>query len=213
MSKESYVSSVETAYRHGGQVFLDRLAPLLVLGLAAVATQLVSFGWIPGLRWIASFAFAVLVAIPLRWGFAYVCLRAVRGETPEPRDLVRAFDHYVNAAAAAALVYTAVLIGCLLLIVPGIYIYCRTRFVPYLITQHDMDPVEAIRESWRLSEDHWGAILAINAFGLLLSVFGLLLAGIGTVPAAIWWDLALASYYHAEIESSEVPVAAQSSMT
>ncbi len=213
MSRESYVSVVETAYRNGGQVFLDRLAPLLVLGLAAVATQFVSLGWVPGLRWIASFAFAVLVAIPLRWGFAYVCLRAVRGETPEPRDLARAFDHYVNAAAAAALVYAAVLVGCVLLIVPGVYIYCRTRFVPYLITQHDMDPVEAIRESWRLSEDHLGAILGISAFGLLLSGLGFLLAGIGVVPAMIWWDLALASYYHAELEGSDAPLAAQSSIT
>ncbi len=194
------MSAIETAYREGGRVFLDRLPPLLVFGLAAAATQFVNFGWM-GARWILGFAFAVLVAIPLKWGFSYVCLRAVRGETPEPRDLLRAFDHYVNAASAAALVYAMVIAGLVLLIVPGIYVYCRTRFVPYLVTQENLDPVEAIRRSWQLTEDRWGAILGISAFGALLSGVGMLLAGIGIVPAFIWWDLALASYYHAQVES------------
>ena len=199
------MSSVESAYREGGRVFLDRLPPLLVLGLAAAATQFVSFGW-TGARWILGFAFAVLVAIPLKWGFSYVCLRAVRGEKPEPRDLLRAFDHYVNVASAAALVYAMVLVGLVLLVVPGIYVYCRTRFVPYLITQEDLDPIEAIRRSWSMTEDHLGSILGISAFGLLLSGVGMLLAGLGMVPAFIWWDLALASYYHAQVESPAVPL-------
>lgn len=204
MSRDASMSSVEVAYRQGGRVFLDRLPPLLVLGLAAAAAQFVSFG--TGARWILGFAFAVLVAIPLKWGFSYACLRAVRGETPEPRDLLRAFDHYVNAASAAALVYVMVIAGCVLLIVPGIYVYCRTRFVPYLVTQEDLDPIEAIRRSWRMTEDHLGSILGISAFGLLLSGVGLLLAGIGIVPAFIWWDLALASYYHSAVESPGAPL-------
>ena len=206
MSRDASMSSVEAAYRHGLQVFRDHLPPLLVLGLAAAATQFVSLTWVPGLRWVVAFAFAVLVAIPLRWGFAFVCLRAVRGDTPEPRDLLRAFDHYVNAAAAAALVYAGVILGLVLLVVPGIYFYCRTRFVPYLVTQQNVEPLEAIRQSWMLTEDHVVPIFGICAVGFLLSAFGLLLAGIGAVPALIWWDLALASYYHAELESSDAPL-------
>lgn len=199
------MSAVEGAYREGGRVFLDRLPPLLVFGLAAAATQFVNFGW-TGARWILGFAFAVLVAIPLKWGFSYVCLRAVRGENSEPRDLLRGFDHYVNVAAAGAMVYAMVVAGLVLLVVPGIYLYCRTRFVPYLVTQENLDPVEAIRRSWHMTEDHLGAILGISAFGLLLSGVGTLLAGIGVVPAFIWWDLALASYYHARVESADAPL-------
>jgi hypothetical protein len=196
MAREmSLGSTIQDAYRSAGQVFLLRLPILLVLGLAAAAVQLVSWRWAPGLG-LAGFAFSVLLAIPLKWGFSYVCLRAVRDEVVEPRDVLRAFDHYVNAAAAAALVLAMVTLGLVLLIVPGVYLYCRTRFVPYLVTHEDMDALEAIRTSWHLTEDHLGAIFGISVVGLLLSGLGMLFAGIGALPALILWDLALASYYH-----------------
>jgi hypothetical protein len=195
MSREtSRGSMIQRVYRHAGQVFVERLPILLVLGLASAAVQLVSLRWEPD-GWVLGFAFSVLLAIPLKWGYSYVCLRAVREDSLEPRDMLRAFDHYVNAAAAAALVLAMVSIGLVLLVVPGIYVYCRTRFVPYLVTHEDIDAVEAIRTSWRMTEDHLGPIFGISVVGVLLSGVGLLFAWIGIVPALILWDLALASYY------------------
>ena len=123
MSNQTSGSTVERAYREGFQVFQEHVPVLLVLGLAACAAQFMRFEWIPGFGWLFGSAFAVLVEIPLEWGFAFVCLRAVRGETPVPRDMLRAFDHWVNAAAAAAMVYAMVVVGLVLLVVPGVYVY------------------------------------------------------------------------------------------
>jgi hypothetical protein len=183
-----------------------------VLGLAAAALELATLRWGPGMRFSVGLAVSVLLAITLGWGFSYACLRAVRGDTPEPRDLLRPFDHYGRTVAAVALVHAMVLIGLVLLVVPGIYAYCRTRFVRYLMTEQAMDPIEAIRESWRMSEPHLAPILGISAVGAAMSCVGLLFAGIGMIPASIWWDLALASYFHEEVLADRAPLEAGDSV-
>jgi hypothetical protein len=212
MSWERSMAAIEAAFRRGLQVFRDHWPTLLVLGLAAGALELASLRWGPGFRWSIGLAISVLLAIPLRWGFSYACLRAVRGEAPEPRDLLRPFDAYGRTVIAVALVHAMVLIGFVLLIVPGIYLYCRTRFVRYLMTEQSLDPVEAIRESWRMSELHMLPILGISAAGVALSGVGVLFAGIGVIPASIWWDLALASYFHEEVTTADASLEAGDSV-
>ena len=65
--------------------------------------------------------------------------------------------------------------------------------------------VDAIRESFRLTRGLEGTILGIIVAGLLASGLGLAMLGLGLVPALIWWDLAMASLYHAEVLPSSEP--------
>jgi hypothetical protein len=204
LARELPEPAVGACYRHGGRAFLAELPILLVLGLVTAGAVCASWALLGGRGPVAlaGLAFSVLVAIPLKWGFFYVCLRAVRGEAPEGRDLLRAFERHREAAVAAAAVGLLTFLGVCLLVVPGIVLACRFAFVPYLLTDEGLDAQEALRESWRLTRGRSWTIFGIGAMGSLLSLVGLAAGGIGLLPAQMWWDLALASFYHAEIEPS-----------
>lgn len=195
---------VGACYRHAGRAFLDEVPLLLVLGLVTAAVGAAGWAWMGtrGVLGLAGLVFTVLVAIPVKWGFYHVCLRVVRGEEAEGRDLLRPFDRHRDAAAAAAVVWLATTVGFCLLVVPGVVLWCRFAFVPYLLTDEGMSAEEALRTSWRLTRGRSWTLFGIGAFGLVLCAVGLAAAGVGVLPALVWWDLAMAAYYHAEVEPS-----------
>jgi uncharacterized membrane protein len=98
-----------------------------------------------------------------------------------------------------------VLLGLILLIVPGIIWGLKYMFTPYLIIDRGLMPMEAIRESGRITQGHkWElfllglALAGINILGLLCLIVGLFV----TVPVS-----ALASVYayrFLERQSSEI---------
>ena len=207
MPEEGSAAAIESAYRDGGRAFLRHLPLLLVLGLAVSAARLATVGWVPGRIGVVSLALLLLVVIPLQWGYALLCLRAVRQEEVVACDMLRPFDRYTNTLIAIASVHALVLLGLVLLVVPGIYFYCRTRFVPYLVLQENLEATEALSTSWEMTEGHVsGQILGITLVGWVLTLLGFLLAGLGVTPALIWWELALASYYQSVLASGDESV-------
>jgi len=148
-------------------------------------------------------AFAAFVAGPLQDGFAYVCLRAVRGVPAPAHFALRVLDNYRESVAAGVLVFLLTLFGLALFLLPGILIYCRTRFVPYLVVEEGLDAVDAIQESFRLTRWHSLVILGMTARGTAGCAAGLLYLGIGVIPALTQWELARASLYHAVVLPSE----------
>ncbi len=81
-----------------------------------------------------------------------------------------------------------VFLGLLLLVVPGIIAAVGLGFAPYLVVDRGKGPIEALKESWRLTEGHKGqlfllalALTGINILGLLALVVGVL------VSAPVTW--------------------------
>ena len=194
-----------SCYRHGLDVLVAYLPVLLVLGVvvAALTAAGTSLTRQDGMLGLVGMAFGSFIALPARWGYYAVCLQGVRGRAASEDDLARVRDHYAAIVVAGVLVTLMVIAGLVLLVVPGIWVYCRTRFVPYLVVRESLGAVEAISESFRLTRGLTGTILGITALGLAASFVGLLMLGLGLLPALIWWDLALASLYHAVIVSPE----------
>ncbi len=91
------------------------------------------------------------------------------------------FWKYVGASI---LVGVIVVIGFILLIVPGIIWALRYMFVPYLVMDRKLKPFEALKESARITYGHkWqllgliGLIVLINILGALALLVGLLVSG------------------------------------
>lgn len=81
------------------------------------------------------------------------------------------------------LVGIAVIIGFILLIVPGVILALGLMFTSYLIIDKNRGPIEAMKESWRITKgNRWNlfllvlAIIGINILGLLALVVGLLVS-------------------------------------
>ena len=79
----------------------------------------------------------------------------------------------------------AIALGFLALIIPGIILSMGLAFVPYLVVDRGLGPIEAMKESWRITKGHkWQllllflALLGINLLGILALIIGIFV----TVP-------------------------------
>lgn len=155
---------------------------------------------------IFALAYWFLLFNPIDYGAAFVFLKAVRGESLEVKDMFFAFQHYWNVVLAELLATAIVVIGLFLLIVPGIIFACKLAFVKYLVLDKKLDPVEAVKESWRMTRGHSWKIFFIGLLAVPIAILGLILFFVGIIPATMWIRCSFASIYFA-VSSMETQTA------
>jgi len=67
-----------------------------------------------------------------------------------------------------------------------------------------MDVIEAVKESWRITDGHAWTVFLIALLGIPICILGLLLFGVGIIFAGIWIGLAFASLYYAVSKSRKI---------
>ncbi len=150
-----------------------------------------------------SLAYWLLLFAPITYGAALVFLKAVRNEPVEVKDMFSTFENFLNVVLAHLLVVAIVGIGIFLLIVPGIIFACRLAFVRYLVVDRKMEPVEAVKESWRMTRGHATSIFFMGLLAIGLVIAGLICFVVGVIPAVIWIRCAFASMYYAVSKLTE----------
>ncbi len=117
-------------------------------------------------------------------------------------------QHFLPYLAASILSFIAIGLGLILLIVPGIIISIMLWFVAYLVIDRNLGPIEAMKESARITKGHkwdlfvFGILLGlINVLGFLLLFIGLLV----TIPLSM---LAMVHAYRTLAGSASVPAPA-----
>lgn len=144
--------------------------------------------------------YTVLVMWPLLVGVASAFLKAVRGRDPELDDMLDGFRTYVNAVGGM-LVYTVlVIVGLILLIVPGVVALVRLVFTPFLIVDRGLDPIQAVKASWEETRGYGWSLFGLLLVNLVIMVVGLLLLIVGVFVAMVWVWASVASYYHAVLD-------------
>ena len=120
-------------------------------------------------------------------GFIKVCLEFIRGQKTKVADLYKYYNNsslLLNYIAGSFLSGIIILLGFLALIIPGIYISIRLQFVTYLIIDKGLGPIEAIKESWRMTKNQvWNLFL----FGIILGLINL--AGILALIFGLFWSI------------------------
>lgn len=152
-----------------------------------------------------SFIYAVLLAAAgpgsplgliadtvLRVAVIYVLLRMVDSHTPTFADLLVPFRTYkilLNFVIGSLLYALAVIVGLLLLILPGIYLLVRLQYYSYLLVEHEnMTAVEALRKSMEMTRGKFWRLFGFLLIVILVNIIGALLLGIGlfvTVPTTL----------------------------
>lgn len=95
---------------------------------------------------------------------------------------------------AHILTLIAVTLGMLALIVPGIIIAMGLAFVPYLVVERGLGPVEALKESWRITKGH-----KMQIFLLVLALIGINILGLMALVVGVFvtFPLTLLAFAHA----------------
>ncbi|MFP6583919.1 MAG: hypothetical protein VCD00_15375 [Candidatus Hydrogenedentota bacterium] len=156
---------------------------------------------------IFSFFYGILITAPLKYGVDYTYLRAARNDPLDIVDMFAFIRNYIHAVMATILVGIIVTIGFIFFIIPGIYLACKLAFTPYLIVDRRLNVIDALQESWEMTDGHAFKVFMIGLLGIPITLGGLMLMIVGIIPAIMWVKLAYASLYHAiefeeEIEAS-----------
>lgn len=124
-----------------------------------------------------------LVSIFFMAGMLRIMLTAVDGKTPEFSHLFSEGKSFLRLLGTAILVNIAVIVGLILLVIPGIYVGIRLFFALTLVVDKGLGPIAALQESWRMTEGNvfhllklWLVFIGLTILGVLALIVGLLVA-------------------------------------
>jgi hypothetical protein len=167
---------VGDALRFGWRTTMKNLKPLLIIGgigafLSLLHQALTRYGQ-PGLSWLLALAIEV-VQVGVALAMVRVALKLHDGQPVDlerPGALVGDFFTYLLTSVLYGLIVAG---GLVLLLVPGVIWGLKYGFAPFAVADEKRDPVEALRESSRLTRGEKGRL-----FGFALALFGVNLLGV-----------------------------------
>lgn len=231
---EQQEPSVLGSYGHGWETLRAHFGRLILILILFVILQMPasadSIGGLGDFGSVLATLYQLLVVGPLTFGLSYTFLVAVRGSSPDVGDLFAPFQRsYVSAVVASVLLPIVLVIaalpmagalaiaflgdapspilvaGAALLVCLPVFAAVRLSFVPYLLVEEGLGPVEALGESWARTQPVQLQIFGIELLSGPLLLLGLLLFVVGVVPAMILAGLALATLYDDVSSGTQVP--------
>lgn len=184
----------ETFKEHIGFMVAVFLIHSLVTGSGNIFD---SDGWFGNLGQLIMF----LVAGPMTAGTYAVSLSILRGAEPDLGLLFSGFREFGRAFGVFALYTILVVVGLILLLVPGIYIAVALAPAMYLVMEDDLEVTDTLRKAWAMTEGYRGrifvvalAVVGINILGVLALVVGVIFTGALSllIGAALYEELARA---------------------
>ena len=171
-----------------------------IFGLASIGAFAVFIG-------LLALAYTFLALPVVRYGAKMIFVESIRKMKPDFEWLIKGFwTNYLNIILANLLVFALVAIGLFALLVPGIIIACRLAFVPYIVMDKKLDPIESVELSWKLTRGHGWTIFLMGFVSFFIYIFGLMLFLVGILPATIWVKSAFATLYQSVLNEKEKPV-------
>jgi uncharacterized membrane protein len=175
--------------------------PLFLVGTILVAIGvpwLIDWGASVALDEGGQFAMGLVslaTSATLTLGLAKIYLRFRDGERPIFENLFDGLAHFHKYLGACIIVSFAVMMGLLLLIVPGIVFLIRLWFLGFVIVDSKAGPLEAIQQSWDISRGHTKSLLGFFFILIGLNLLGLICLGVGVLVTLPISGLALAHIY------------------
>jgi uncharacterized membrane protein len=210
-------STVGGSYGYGWKQFLKYFLELFLISIIVLLVQAplgglgaITNGHGPAIMFFVFFlqlfvlAYAILFLAPIDYGASFAFLKGIRNEKVEIRDMFSGFENYLNVVLANILVGFLVGIGMFFLIIPGIFVACRLAFVRYLVIDRQLDPLEAIKASWRMTKGHGWTIFFMGLLAIPIVIAGLICLLVGVIFAAMWIRCAFATLYYSV--SQDYPV-------
>lgn len=153
-----------------------------------------------------SFVIGMLIKPVLDYGANLVFIRGNRGEEVDVREIITGFDSkdlYIDIVLTNILIIVCVVGGLIFLVLPGIYIACRTLLAPYLVIDKGLAPQQALKASWELMRDFWPLVILLGIVAIIMFIGGLILLVVGLIPAFAWIKAMFADFYQQVIDAHD----------
>ena len=185
--------------------FLILLLAIIVSGVIDMPMGFNQMGWDDSDSFkigLASFKFLgfiyyLLVVTPFSYGVDWMFLKASRKKEPQFEEILNGFKKFLFVILSHLLVIGIVGVGFLFLIIPGIYLVCKLIFVPFLIMDKKVDPIQAVKLSFYLSKGYFWTIFGMGILSFLVTILGLICLFVGVLVSIVWIHSAFAVLYKA----------------
>lgn len=138
---------------------------------------------------------------PLTAGLYWMMLKVQRDEPVEFTDLFAGFGEFGRAFGVYALMTIAIVIGIILLIVPGLILAVGLWPAMFLVMDDELGVMDTLRKAWAMTDGHRMQLFVLGVVLFFLAILGLVAFIIGVfftgtlaslVAAAAYDELALA---------------------
>lgn len=137
----------------------------------------------------------------INYGSDYLFLRAIRSQKVEIIELIEGFrTKYLQIIVANLLKWALVIMGFIMLVIPGIIIACRLAFVTYLVMDKNMEPVEAVEQSWKMTRGYGWTIFFLAIVSFFIIIAGLLMCFVGVFLSLVLINAAFAALYQSILD-------------
>ena len=150
---------------------------------------------------------ALVVSATLGLGLFRIYLRFRDGEKPIFENL---FDGLARAhlwIGAALISGVAIVMGLVLLVVPGVIMMLRLWFVGFVLVDEKVNPIDAIQRSWDITRGRTLDLFVLFITLVGLNLLGAICLGVGLLVTLPMSGLALAHIYR-ELKPAAVPAIA-----
>ncbi len=186
-----------------GAIFVPLVPALVIGGLSGVLQvmadtsddqNMMAFATVArlGLNIVSS-----LIGVFFSLGTTRVFLNLSHGRPADVGMVIGEGANYLKGLGATILLGLIVFVGLICLIIPGIIAGLGLQFTLYAMLDKDLDPMEALSESWRLTDGYKFTIWLINlVIGLLAIVVTCMTLGVGYLVVLPVLSLTQAVMYH-----------------
>jgi uncharacterized membrane protein len=198
---------ITEAFRAGWRGFVANVGPMLVVALIVwLVTGLVNW-WstdtagVVGLllNWVSFFVGQLVGIVWIALALAVLDGREISSDTLLPSGQV-----FVSYLIASLLFSIMVVVGLVLLIIPGIIVALVFGLYGWALVDHRLDPVEALRHSSRITSGNRLQLLGFVLVALVVNIIGVLLFIVGVlVTSAV--TLIAAGHAYRQLDDSLQP--------
>ncbi len=138
----------------------------------------------------------VVVQAVLSGGYYIMWLRMVRGEEVSFNNFMDVKPFILPMILTALLLQFSMMVGMLLLVVPGILIALGCWMSPLVVLDKNLSPVNAMKGSWRITDGYKMDIFLFGIIMTVVNIVGLIPCGLGlivTIPLSLG---AMVSFYN-----------------
>lgn len=150
-----------------------------------------------------------IISIIIGIGFIKMLLRIYNGENPPLKEIFSAYGVFWKYIGASILYSLIIVGGLILLIVPGIIWAIKYSFTPLLVIDRKIGPIEALKESGRITNGSKWKLLGFMIVSGLVVLLGYLVFLVGALVAIPLVTLAWIWVYKKLSNSENAPVSPQ----
>ncbi len=150
-------------------------------------------------------AYGFLFLPVINYGERFVFLHAIRDEYADIKFLFEGFrKSYLNIILANLIVWALIVIGLVLFVIPGIIVACRLAFVPFLVMDKDLEPMQAVEKSWQMTRGHGWKVFWMAIISFFIAIAGLIVFIVGILFSFMWIHSAFATLYQSVLNQDEI---------